>query len=115
MIQYRGMPTITDYLERVDYQDTKFIGTLALRSEELTLPNGSKMALGIDDGHWVLVHQKEAGAPFRHYECDLAEKKIILDNKTGGEREFAEFKQLINYFFTHAMVDDLVTLLPPSL
>lgn len=115
MIQYSSMPTITDYLERVDFQDTKFVGTLALKSEELTLPNGSKMALGIDDGHWVLVQQKEAGGPFRHFECDLAEKKIVLDNKTGGEREFAEFKQLITYFFTHAMVDDLVTLLPPSL
>lgn len=107
------MPVLARYLEKVDFQDKQFIGTIALRSEEITLPDGSKMALGIDDGHWVLVYQKAPGAPFQAFKYNQHENKIEVDQKPGGEREFKIFRKHIEYFFTHAEIEDLVTLLPP--
>lgn len=107
------MPKIVDYLKTIDLEDAKFIGTIAFRSEEITLPNGSKMALGIDDGHWVLVYQEKAGTAFQVYECDWPERKIFIDKKPGGPEEFKTFKKLVNYFFSEANTEDLVTILPP--
>lgn len=108
------MAHLTTYLEKVDFRDKKFVGTVALRNEELTLPDGSKMALGIDGEHWVLVYQKQAGGNFSVFEYDHREKKIVLDKKTGGEAEVKTFRQLVGYFFAHADVEDLVTILPPQ-
>lgn len=107
------MTKILNYLEKVDFQDETFIGTIAFRSEELTLPDGSKMALGIDDGHWVLVYQEKTGSPFQVFEYDQHEQKIFLDKKPGGEKELKLFWKYLRYFFSHAEVEDLVTILPP--
>lgn len=108
------MTRLAKYLENIDFQDEKFIGTIAFRSEEFTLPDGSKMALGVDDGHWVLVYQEKAGSPFRVFECDWRQRKIVVDKKAGGENEFMLFKKLIAYLFSEVNVDDLVTILPPQ-
>lgn len=108
------MTRLASYLEKVDSLDERFIGTIAFRSEELTLPDGSKMALGIDDGHWVLVYQEKAGAPFQVFEYDQHGQKIFLDKKPGGEQELGLFRKNLEYFFSHVEVDDLVTILPPS-
>ena len=51
------MPTINKYIANIDSINKQFIGTIAFKSEEITLPDGSKMALGLDDGHWVLIYQ----------------------------------------------------------
>ncbi|PIS30229.1 hypothetical protein COT42_03375 [Candidatus Saganbacteria bacterium CG08_land_8_20_14_0_20_45_16] len=90
------------------------MGTIAFRSEDISLPNGSKMALGIDGGHWVLIYQKEAGAHFCVYNFLQAEKKLLVDEKLGGEKELQEFKTLVNYFFENANINDLVTISPPK-
>lgn len=108
------MARVAEYLENVDFHDEKFIGTIAFRSEEITLPDGSKMALGIDDGHWVLVYQEMAGASFKCFEYDSHAKKINVDKKSGGEADFRQFKKLVSYFMSNTRVDDLVTILPPS-
>lgn len=108
------MPNILNYLEGVNLQDKEFIGTIAFRSEELSLLDGSKMALGIDDGLWVLVYQASPHAPFQAFKYDHNEKRIFLDQKTGGEEELQLFKKHLAYFFKHAKVEDLVTLLPPQ-
>ena len=108
------MSKLAEYLEKVDFQDKNFVGTIAFRNEELTLPDGSKMALGIDGGRWVLVFQKTAGAPFQVFECDWPERKILLDKKVGGEEEFRFFKSLLGQFFSQVRIDDLVTILPPQ-
>jgi hypothetical protein len=105
---------IVNYLEKTDFRDKNFIGTVAFRNEELTLPDGSKMALGIDGGHWVLVYQKEAGSSFRVFEYDQPAKKIIIDKKAGTAEDLKAFKQLVGYMFANADVNDLVTLLPPQ-
>lgn len=108
------MPNLSSCLEKVEFTDRRFVGTIALRSEEITLPDGSKMALGIDGGHWVLVFQEKAGAAFKVYEFDRQEYLIKLDKKTGGEEEIKTFKQLVRYFFEQAEVENLVTLRPPQ-
>ena len=108
------MSSLTKYLEGVDFEDAKFVGTIALRSEEVTLPDGSKIALGIDGGHWVLVYQEETGQAFHVYECDWRDRKIMIDKKPGGENDLKLFKKLVAYFFAHAQVSDLVTILPPG-
>ena len=108
------MAKIISYLAKADFLDKNFIGTVAFRNEELTLPDGSKMALGIDGGHWVLVYQKEAGSSFQVFEYDQPGKKIVVDKKTGTAEEIKAFKQLLGYLFANADVEDLVTLLPPQ-
>lgn len=80
------MSKLAEYVEKVDFLDKKFIGTIAFRNEELTLPDGSKMALGIDDGHWVLVYQEKPGASFHVFEYDQSTGRILLDKKARGKR-----------------------------
>lgn len=109
------MPRLADYLEKVDFQDKKFVGTIAFRNEELTLPDGNKAALGIDDGHWVLVYQEKPGNTFQVFEFDQPKKMIFVDKKPGGEKEIKLFMRLLEYFFSHVRTDDLVTLLPPKI
>ena len=108
------MAKVSDYLQAVDFQDKQFVGTIALRSEELALPDGSKMALGIDGGHWVLIYQSGPGARFTAFSFDQHEHKITVDQKPGGEEEYKTFKQLVRYFLAHARCEDLTTILPPQ-
>ena len=108
------MPELGKYLDRVDFQDKQFVGTITLKSEEISLPDGSKMALGIDDGLWMLVYQKAPHAPFKAFKYNQPENKILVDQKPGGEQDLKKFKDLIKYFFSRAKVEDLVTLLPPA-
>jgi hypothetical protein len=108
------MSRLAEYLEKVDSRDDRFVGTVAFRNEEIILPDGSKMALGIDDGHWVLVYQEKAGSAFQVFECDWHNRKIWLDKKAGAEKEFNFFKSRLKYFFSSSQLNDLVTLLPPS-
>jgi hypothetical protein len=105
---------IISYLDKTDFRDKNFVGTVAFRNEELTLPDGSKMALGIDGGHWVLVYQEEAGSSFQVFEYDQPGRKIVVDKKAGAAEDIKRFKQLVGYMFANADVEDLVTLLPPQ-
>lgn len=98
----------------VEFQDKSFIGTVTFRNEELTLPDGSKIALGIDGGRWVLVFQERSGSPFRIFEYNQKDQKVFLDKKIGGEEELKRFKKLVKYFLAEASVEELVTLLPPA-
>jgi hypothetical protein len=106
------MTKLGNYVEKLDFKDQQFIGTVAFRNEEITLPDGSKMALGIDGGHWVLIYQKEAKAHFQVFKYDQNEGKIVVDQKPGGKAEIKLFKKYLTYFFKHAQVEDLVTILP---
>ncbi len=108
------MPILNKYLERVSFQNKEFIGTIAFKSEEITLPDGSKMALGIDDGIWLLICQKPAEPHIKVFKYDQQEQKIIVDQKASGEKDIIEFKKLLKYFFSNARVEDLVTILPPQ-
>jgi len=106
------MAKLAEYLEKINFEDKNFVGTIALRSEEITLPDGSKIALGIDDGHWVLVYQEGAGKLFKVFEYDQHTKKLNLDTKPVEGEEFQQFKKLANYFVTSVHTEDLVTILP---
>jgi len=107
-----SMPKLDNYLQSVDFQDKNFIGTVTFKSEEIALPDGSKIALGIDDGHWVLVYQKGSGASFKVYRYNQLENRIHVDQRPGGEKDMGEFKSHVNYFLRNAQVEDLVTLIP---
>jgi hypothetical protein len=109
------MTRLAKYLETVDFLDQKFVGTIAFRNEELTLPDGSKLALGLDSGHWIMVYQPHPGARFHIIEYDQHSGKLSVDKKPGGSQELKLFKQRLRYFFEHARIDDLVTIIPPQL
>ncbi len=106
------MTLLSKHLEKVSFQDKHFIGTIALKSDEITLPDGSKMALGIDGGLWILVYQKDKA--IKVYKYDHDEKKLDVDQKAGWEQDLSDFKKHIAYFFNHVQTQDLITLLPPQ-
>ncbi|OGC11871.1 hypothetical protein A3K48_05215 [candidate division WOR-1 bacterium RIFOXYA12_FULL_52_29] len=108
------MTKITELLEGIDVLDKKFIGTIAFRDEELTLPDGSKVALGLDDGHWVLVYQEKAGASFEIFDYSAHDRKLFVDKKPGGTGDLVRFKKIVHYFLAHGQTTDLITILPPE-
>ncbi|OGC05514.1 hypothetical protein A3H38_06000 [candidate division WOR-1 bacterium RIFCSPLOWO2_02_FULL_46_20] len=108
------MPILKQYLANVSHEDKQFVGAIAFKNEELSLPNGSKMALGIDDGHWILIYQEKPASRFKVFKYDQHEDKILVDQKPGGVTEKNYLKKHIAYFLSHAKVTDLVTLLPPQ-
>ncbi len=108
------MALLNQSLEQINFQDKHFVGAVTFKNEELTLPNGTKVALGIDDGHWVLILEQPAKHQMKVYKYDNHEKKLMVDQKKGGPEDLKEFKGHIDYFFSHARTEDLVTLLPPG-
>ncbi|MDI6731235.1 MAG: hypothetical protein QME05_01465 [Candidatus Margulisbacteria bacterium] len=108
------MPTIKQYIESANVYDKNFLGTIAFRHENLVLPDGSKMALGIDDGHWVLVYQGKAGSTFKVYNYNQHENSMAVDQKPGNDEDKKHMFKLLCYFFAQAQTDDLVTILPPE-
>ncbi len=108
------MPTISKTLSTVRLEDENFVGTIAFKSEDITLPDGSKIALGIDRGHWVLIYQDPKTNEIIAYEYDEHKGNILKDKKPGTKEDIQEMCRLINYFFDNALVDDVVTILPPK-
>jgi len=106
------MPKLVSAIDSTMHFDKAFIGTIAFKSEDIELPNGSTMALGIDCGRWVLIYQKEKGDQFVVFEYDSGNNTLLVDKKAGGKNDFLRMKEHINYFFTHAYTDDLVTIIP---
>ena len=108
------MPTISNILSKVKFEDENFVGTIAFKSEEITLPDGSKMAIGIDHGHWVLIYQEPRTHEVMCFEYNEHKNKILKDKKDGTKEDILEMCRLISYFFDNALVDDVVTILPPK-
>jgi len=106
------MPKIIDQLGKVNFFDKQFVGTIALKSEEISLPNGSKMALGIDDGHWILIYQSPEDKHFQVFKYSYHDKQLHVDQKVGGKEEYKTFRQHVEYFLSHARIDDLITIRP---
>ena len=109
------IPNMSKLINAIDSTtciDKTFIGTIAFKSEDIELPNGSTMALGIDCGRWVLIYQNEKGDSFVVYEYDSTNNSLLIDKKAGDKHDFIKMKEHINYFFTHAYTDDLVTIVP---
>ena len=95
-------------------ENKEFVGTVAFKNEEITLPDGSTMALGIDGDHFVLVYQSKKGAPFAVYDYDSGRKIFRTDKKSGSEYDFEKMRQLMKYFFSNAREEDMITILPPG-
>ena len=104
------MPTIKQSLSHVTNIDKEFIGTIAFRNEKLSLPDGSKVAIGIDGERWVIVYQEAPHTPFMVCEYNAEKQTAIIDKKPVGAETMARIKGIVAYFFEHAEVDDLVTI-----
>lgn len=104
------MPSIKNSLSHVSKLNKEFTGTVALRNEKLCLPDGSKVAVGIDGDHWVIVYQGAPKAPFIVYEYHATKQSIFVDKKPGNEQDLVKVKQIMNYFFEQADIDDVVTI-----
>jgi hypothetical protein len=106
------MPSIHQGLSHISSIDQEFVGTVALRNEKLTLPDGSKVAIGIDGDHWVIVYQNAPGERFVMYEFNASKKTVIVDKKPGSQDDIRSVKRIVNYFFESADMDDVVTIKP---
>ena len=106
------MPSVNQSLSNISAIDKRFVGTVAFRNEKITLPDGSKVAIGIDGEIWVIVYQHAPKTPFIVYEYNAAKGTIIVDKVPGRHEDMAKMKVIIDYFFGNAQVDDLVTIEP---
>lgn len=104
------MPTIKQNLSHITNVDREFAGTVAFKNEKLSLPDGSKVAIGMDGGFWVIVYQEAPHLPFVVCEYDAEKQTVIIDKKAGGSSDLAKARKIVNYFFEHAQLDDLVTI-----
>jgi hypothetical protein len=104
------VPTIKQSLSQVTNIDKGFAGTIAFKNETLSLPDGSKVAIGMDGERWVIVFQEAPQMPFVVYEYNAAKRSVVVDKKLGGSEALDKVRKMINYFFSHADVDDLVTI-----
>jgi len=108
------MVSVKQSVSDIRIEDENFIGTIAFRSEGVVLPDGSKMALGIDDGRWVLIHQKPKSKEIICYEYNSHDRRLLVDKKLGSKEDLDTMTRLVSYFFENADVDDLVTIFPPK-
>ena len=104
------MPTIKQSLSQVTNIDKEFAGTVAFRNEKLCLPDGSKVAIGIDGERWVIVYQESPHTPFVVCEYNAEAQTVVIDKKKGGEEDMEKVRKIANYFLEHAEVDDVVTI-----
>ena len=107
------MQNVMDLISGVTEEDHEFVGTIAFRSESLSLPDGSKVALGIDDGRWVLIIQEATGRGITCFEYNSHDMALFVDKRPGTREDLFRMNRLISYFLKNASVDDLVTILPP--
>jgi hypothetical protein len=104
------MPTIRQGIAQTSQLNKEFVGTVAFRNEKLTLPDGSKVAIGIDGDRWVIVFQEVPKTPFIVYEYNATKNTLMVDKKPGQAHELEKVMMIVNYFFEHADCDDVVTI-----
>jgi hypothetical protein len=90
--------------------DKEFAGTIAFKNETISLPDGSKVAIGMDGDRWVIIYQEAPQTPFVVYEYNAAKRSVVVDKKLGGPEALDKVGKMVNYFFEHADIDDLVTI-----
>lgn len=106
------MPTIEQSLNLVKDVDKKFAGTIAFKNEKLSLPDGSKVAIGIDGERWVILYQKNSSVPFVMFEYNAQNHHLLVDKKHATDDEHRTLSEIVRYFFSHAEVTDVVTIEP---
>ena len=108
------MPSVNQLLSGVKLEDHNFTGTIAFKSERITLPDGSKMALGIDDGRWVLINEEASNGKITCYEYNSHEERLLVDKQLGTKEDLVAMSRRLSYFFVNANAEDLVTIFPPE-
>lgn len=104
------VPTIKNNLSHINNIDKEFVGTIAFKNEKLSLPDGSKVAIGMDGALWVIVYQETQTAPFVVWEYNAEKNSLVMDKKLGGPEDLERVKKIVDYFFVHAEIEDLVTI-----
>jgi hypothetical protein len=104
------MPTIKQDLSAVSKINREFSGTVAFKNERITIPDGSKVAIGMEGPFWVIVYQEAPGRPFIVYEYNVETELLLTDKKQAGPDDLEKVKKTVNFFFEHAEIDDLVTI-----
>lgn len=104
------MPTIKQDISHVASIDREFVGTVAFKNEKLGLPDGSKVAIGMDGSLWVIVYQEAPHMPFVVCEYNAEKNTVVIDKKMGGAGDMDKVKKIVSYFFEQAEIDDLVTI-----
>jgi len=104
------MPTIKQNLSFTNRTDREFVGTVAFRNEKLSLPDGSKVAIGIDGERWVIVYQEAPQSPFVVYEFNANKHTVIVDKKLGEPADVDRVKKIVSYFYENAQIEDVVTI-----
>lgn len=104
------MPTIKQDISHVTSVDKDFVGTIAFKNEKLSLPDGSKVAIGMDGSIWVIVYQEAPHMPFVVCEYNAEKNTVVVDKKLGGSGDMDKIKKIVNSFFEQAEIDDLVTI-----
>jgi len=109
------MPTLRESLKGISYEDSNFVGTISFKDETKALPDGSKIALGVDDGRWILLYQRvPPKGTIVMYEYNSIKKFILVDKKEGTHIDLREMNKLISYFLDNARVEDVITAMPPK-
>lgn len=88
-----------------------FSGTITHRNDEHTLPDGSKMSLGVDGRRWVLLYQMPSSGTFQQYLYDAETGYIEIDGVHGSISDVQMMMRHIDYFFANTEREELVTLL----
>jgi len=104
------MPNIKQGVSSVKLLDKGFSGTVAFKSDKISLPDGSKVAVGIDNERWVILYQKTADSHLVIYEYNAEKRTLLVDKKKGSDEEHKMLSKIVNYFFKNADVDDVVTI-----
>jgi len=104
------VPTIKQNISHITNINKEFTGTIAFRNEKLCLPDGSKVAIGIDGERWVIVYQEAPHTPFVVCEYNAEKQTALIDKKHVEAETLDRIKKIVAYFFEHAEVDDLVTI-----
>jgi hypothetical protein len=108
------MPSIIETISETKIEDQNFVGTVAFKSESVALPDGSKIALGIDDGRWVLIYQKPKSRDIVCFEYNSNDRRLLVDMKNGTKDDLSQMNRLVSYFFENARAEDIVTIFPPK-
>lgn len=106
------MSSIKQSISQASNINREFVGTVAFRNEKLALPDGSKVAIGIDGERWVIVYQRAPKLPFIIYEYNANSNTVKVDKQAGGSEDIGKVKEIINYFFENTQVEDVVTIEP---
>ena len=114
VVQSLTVQSIRDCLSLSGLRERDFNGTVTFRDDHTTLPDGSKMSLGIERGRWVVLIQGSSHQHIRCYMYNAENGHIEVDGVPGTIGDVSAMMKHIEYFLEHVRTEDLVTI-PPTI